>query len=73
VNRGMLANWLGKADLALWCQSRMEEGGIVPPHSVLAPETALRSVRTVALPSAPVTVHYKRVSRGGITALRIGG
>ena len=28
-------------DLALWCQSRMEEGGIVPPHSVLAPGTAL--------------------------------
>jgi hypothetical protein len=28
-------------DLALWCQSRMAEGGIVPPHSVLAPRTAL--------------------------------
>lgn len=28
-------------DLALWCQSRMAEGGIVPPHSVLAPGTAL--------------------------------
>src|SRR5215471_9630009 len=42
-------------DLALWCQSRMTEGGIVPPHSVLAPGTALRSVPTVALPSAQVT------------------
>ena len=41
-------------DLALWCQSRMAEGGIVPPHSVLAPGTALRSVPTVALPSAQV-------------------
>ena len=28
-------------DLAPWCQSRMEEGGIVPPHSVLAPGSAL--------------------------------
>lgn len=28
-------------DLALCCQSRMVEGGIVPPHSVLAPGTAL--------------------------------
>jgi hypothetical protein len=33
--------------------SRMEKGGIVPPHSVLAPETALGSVPTVALSSAP--------------------
>jgi hypothetical protein len=41
-------------DLALWGQSRMAEGGIVPPHSVLAPGTALRSVPTVALPSAQV-------------------
>src|SRR5215831_1843491 len=41
-------------DLAPWCQSRMEEGGIVPPHSVLAPGTALGSVPTVALPSAQV-------------------
>src|SRR6516164_3629190 len=32
----------------------MAEGGIVPPHSVLAPGTALRSVPTVALPSAQV-------------------
>jgi hypothetical protein len=44
----------GQEDLALWCQSRMAEGGIVPPHSVLAPGTALRSVPTVALPSAQV-------------------
>ena len=39
-------------DLALCCQSRMAEGGIVPPHSVLAPGTALGSVHTVALSSA---------------------
>lgn len=45
------------SDLALGCQSRMAEGGIVPPHSVLAPESALGSVRTVALPSAQVTNH----------------
>ena len=42
-------------DLSLGCQSRMAEGGIVPPHSVLAPGTALRSVPTVALSSAQVT------------------
>ena len=34
----------------------MAEGGIVPPHSVLAPGTALRSVPTVALSSAQVKV-----------------
>ena len=39
-------------DLALWCQSRMAEGGIVPPPSVLAPGTALRLLRSRALPSA---------------------
>ena len=32
----------------------MEEGGIVPPHSVLAPGTALRLLRSRALPSAQV-------------------
>ena len=31
--------------MAPWCQSRMEEGGIVPPHSVLAPGTALGLLR----------------------------
>ena len=41
-------------DLAHSCQSRMAEGGIVPPHSVLAPGSALRSVPTVALSSAQV-------------------
>jgi hypothetical protein len=41
-------------DLALWCQSRMAEGGIVPPHSVLAPGTALELLRSRALPSAQV-------------------
>jgi hypothetical protein len=46
-----------RSDLALWCQSRMEEGGIVPPHSVLAPESALGSVRTGALSSAQVRNH----------------
>jgi hypothetical protein len=39
-------------DLALWCQSRMEEGGLVPPHSVLAPGTALGLLRSRALSSA---------------------
>ena len=32
------------------------QGGIVPPPSVLAPESALGSVPTVALSSAPVVV-----------------
>src|SRR5262245_50414514 len=32
----------------------MAEGGLVPPHSVLAPETALRLLRSRALPSAQV-------------------
>ena len=41
-------------DLAHWCQSRMEEGGIVPPHSVLAPGTALELLPSRALPSAQV-------------------
>src|SRR5258708_27065652 len=43
-------------DLALWCQSRMEEGGIVPPHSVLAPGTALGLLPSRALSSAQVNV-----------------
>src|SRR4051794_1974306 len=30
--------------LAPWCQSRMTEGGIVPPHSVLAAGMALGSL-----------------------------
>jgi hypothetical protein len=34
----------------------MGEGGIVPPHSVLAPGTALGSVPTVALSSARVNL-----------------
>ena len=41
-------------DLALWCQSRMEEGGIVPPHSVLAPGTTLELLLSRALPFAQV-------------------
>jgi hypothetical protein len=41
----------GGVDLALWCQSRMAEGGIVPPHSVLAPGTALGLLRSRALSS----------------------
>jgi hypothetical protein len=49
VSVGLVAGW-GGADLALCCQSRMEEGGIVPPHSVLAPETALRSVPPLPYP-----------------------
>jgi hypothetical protein len=32
----------------------MAEGGIVPPHSVLAPGTALELHRSSALPSAQV-------------------
>jgi hypothetical protein len=39
-------------DLALGCQSRMEEGGIVPPHWVLAPGTALGLLPSRALSSA---------------------
>ena len=39
-------------DLAPWCQSRMAEGGLVPPHSVLAPGTALGLLPSRALPSA---------------------
>jgi len=46
----------GRPDLSLWCQSRMEEGGIVPPHSVLAPGSALKLLRSRALPSAQVNV-----------------
>src|SRR5262249_51108580 len=46
----------GRDDLSLWCQSRMAEGGIVPPHSVLAPGTALGLLRSRALPSAQVGV-----------------
>jgi len=34
----------------------MEEGGIVPPHSVLAPGTALRLLRSRALSSAQAKV-----------------
>src|SRR6516165_7038965 len=41
-------------DLALGCQSRMQEGGIVPPHSVLAPGTALGLLPSRALSSAQV-------------------
>ena len=44
----------GSFDLSLCCQSRMAEGGIVPPHSVLAPGTALELLRSRALPSAQV-------------------
>jgi|HubBroStandDraft_5_1064220.scaffolds.fasta_scaffold243809_1 hypothetical protein len=44
----------GSVDLSLCCQSRMGEGGIVPPHSVLAPGTALELLRSSALPSAQV-------------------
>src|SRR5262245_14334418 len=41
-------------DLALGCQSRMAEGGLVPPHWVLAPGTALGLLPSRALPSAQV-------------------
>ena len=44
----------GQEDLALGCQSRMAEGGLVPPHSVLAPGTALGLLRSRALSSAQV-------------------
>jgi hypothetical protein len=33
-----------------------EQGGIVPPHSVVAPESALGSLASVALSSAQVLV-----------------
>jgi hypothetical protein len=33
-----------------------EEGGILPPHSVLAPGTALGLLPSIALPSARVSV-----------------
>ncbi len=39
-------------DLALLCQSRMAEGGLLPPHSVLAPGTALGLLPSRALSSA---------------------
>jgi len=42
----------GGEDFPLWCQSRMEEGGLVPPHSVLAPGTALGLLPSRALSSA---------------------
>ena len=35
---------------------RNEQGGIVPPHSVVAPESALGSLASVALSSAQVLV-----------------
>jgi len=42
-------------DLAHWCQSGMRrKGDIVSPDSVVAPESALGSVPTVALSSAQV-------------------
>src|SRR5262249_37327591 len=51
----------GPEDLALGCQSRMEEGGLVPPHAVLAPGSALGLLRSRALPSAQVE---ESVARG---------
>ena len=45
----------GGEDLALGCQSRMAEGGIVPPHAVLAPGTALGLLPSRALSSAQVS------------------
>src|SRR5687768_1576313 len=53
VGAGMLPRKeSSREDLAPWCQSRMEEGGVVPPPSVLAPGTALGLLRSRALPSA---------------------
>jgi hypothetical protein len=34
----------------------VKEGGIVPPHSVVAPESALGSLASVALSSAQVLI-----------------
>src|SRR6516165_11745544 len=52
--RSMLGLRPRPRDLSPWCQSRMEEGGIVPPHSVLAPGTALGLLPSRALSSAQV-------------------
>jgi hypothetical protein len=52
--KGPTALWL-RVDLALGCQSRMAEGGIVPPHSVLAPGTVLGLLPSRALSPAQVT------------------
>src|SRR5262249_30740335 len=66
----------GGEDLALWCQSRMEEGGIVPPHSGLAPGTALGLLPSRALSSAQAncmvaqgqrTLELHRGKKGGRT------
>src|ERR1700676_5183027 len=46
------------------------EGGIVPPHSVLAPESALGSVPTGALFSAQVKVDVGR-ARSARTGARL--
>src|SRR5262249_3549468 len=69
----------GGEDLALWCQSRMAEGGIVPPHSVLAPGTALGLLPSRALSSAQAncmvaqgqrTLELHRGKKGGRTIPR---
>jgi hypothetical protein len=44
-----------RVDLAL-CATQEGEGDIVSPHSVVAPDSALGSVPTVALSSAQVSV-----------------
>src|SRR5262249_3481231 len=56
-----------RVDLSPGCQSRRRrQGGLVPPPSVLAPETALGSVPTVALSSAQVRVVVGAWLRGAI-------
>jgi hypothetical protein len=68
-------------DLSLWCQSRRgRRGGIVPPSSVLAPETALGSRPRVALSSAQVSailrpsrLGHNLVAAGSLTLALPGG
>ena len=54
-------------DLSPWCQSRMEEGGIVPPHSVLAPGTALGLLRHVSNNPAKPLIIETVLSRASLT------
>jgi hypothetical protein len=70
----------GLWDLSLGCQSRMQEGGIVPPHSVLAPGTTLELLLSRALPFAQVQgivavrmmIFRKLTKKGDIVAGRFG-
>ena len=54
-------------DLALSCQSRMAEGGILPPHSVLAPGTVLGLLRHVSNNPAKPLIIDSTLSCGSLT------